>query len=76
MDGTKLDRHLDDVSKWQKKVSGFTHSYGIKFYKYLQIKCTFCYTAWAHGKTVMDPKVVKRLDYLNKENWNQKKVRL
>ena len=61
MDGTKLDRHLDDVSKWQKGEWFSPIHMELSFTNICNQKCTFCYTAWAHGKTVMDPKVVKDL---------------
>jgi len=61
MDGTKLDRHLDDVAKWQKGEWFSPIHMELSFTNICNQKCTFCYTAWAHGSTVMDAKVIKDL---------------
>jgi len=58
MDGTKLNRHLDEVVKWQKGEWFAPIHMEISLANVCNQKCTFCYTAWAHGKNMMSEDMV------------------
>lgn len=53
MDGTKLDRHLEEVNRWKEKKWFSPIHMELSFTNMCNQKCTFCYTAWAHGTTKM-----------------------
>jgi len=53
MDGTKLNRHLDELVKWQKGEWFAPIHMEISLANVCNQKCTFCYTVWAHGKNMM-----------------------
>lgn len=53
MDGTKLDRHLDEVVKWQKGEWFAPLHMEISLTNVCNQKCKFCYTIWTHGKDMM-----------------------
>lgn len=56
MDGTKLNRHLEEVVKWQQGVWFAPVHMEISLANICNQKCTFCYTVWAHGKNMMSEK--------------------
>ncbi|MBF0246971.1 MAG: radical SAM protein [Alphaproteobacteria bacterium] len=61
MDGTKLNRHLETVVKWQKGEWFAPIHMEVSLTNVCNQKCTFCYTAWAHGKVMMDEETVVRM---------------
>lgn len=61
MDGTKLNRHLDEVVKWQKGEWFAPIHMEVSLTNVCNQKCTFCYTSWAHGKVLMNDETVERM---------------
>ena len=61
MDGTKLNRHLDEVVRWRKGEWFAPLHMEISLTNVCNQKCTFCYSIWAHGKTVMPRDTVTQL---------------
>ena len=61
MDGTKLNRHTDEVLKWKEKKWFSPIHMELSFTNICNQKCTFCYTAWAHGSTKMSKDTIINL---------------
>ncbi len=61
MDGTKLHLHQDEVLKWKNKKWFSPIHMELSFTNICNQKCTFCYTAWAHGKTKMSKDTIINL---------------
>ncbi len=61
MDGTKLDRHLDEVVRWRKGEWFAPIHMEISLTNVCNQHCTFCYIDWSHGKTRMSEAMVERL---------------
>ncbi len=53
MDGTKLNRHLAEVVKWQNGDWFPPIHMEVSLANVCNQKCTFCYIIWAHGKILM-----------------------
>ena len=61
MDGTKLNRHLEEVVKWQKGEWFAPIHMEISLANICNQRCTFCYTSWAHGKNMMSEEMICNL---------------
>tara|TARA_B100000579_G_C22847086_1_gene865049 strand:- start:4716 stop:5900 length:1185 start_codon:yes stop_codon:yes gene_type:complete len=61
MDGTKLNRHTEEVLKWKNKEWFSPIHMELSFTNICNQKCTFCYTAWAHGSTKMSKETIINL---------------
>jgi len=53
MDGTKLNRHLDEVVRWQRNEWFAPIHMEISPSKVCNQHCSFCYIEWSHGKINM-----------------------
>jgi MoaA/NifB/PqqE/SkfB family radical SAM enzyme len=61
MDGTKLDRHLDEVVRWRRGEWFAPIHMELSLTNVCNQHCTFCYIDWSHGKTRMSDAMVERL---------------
>lgn len=61
MDGTKIDRHLDEVVKWQKGERFAPIHMEVSLANVCNQHCVFCYIDWQHGKNMMPPEMVEKL---------------
>ena len=61
MDGTKLNRHLEEVVKWQRGEWFAPIHMEISPSKICNQHCTFCYIDWAHGVTNMPEEMLLNL---------------
>jgi GTP 3',8-cyclase len=57
MDGTKLDRHLQEVVNWRNNQWFPPIHLEISLTNVCNQKCSFCYSIWTHGKTLMPEKM-------------------
>lgn len=61
MDGTKLNRHLEEVVKWQKGEWFAPIHMEISPSKTCNQDCSFCYIDWSHGKVNMPENMLVNL---------------
>lgn len=61
MDGTKLDRHLEEVVAWRRGDWIAPIHLEISLTKVCNQHCTFCYIDWSHGAVQMDEEVAINL---------------
>tara|TARA_R110002012_G_scaffold138444_6_gene293679 strand:+ start:1899 stop:2948 length:1050 start_codon:yes stop_codon:yes gene_type:complete len=61
MDGTKLNRHVEEVAKWRRGEWFAPLHMELSLTNVCNQKCTFCYTIWAHGRTQMSTDQVTQL---------------
>lgn len=58
LDGTKLNRHLKEVVKWQEKQKIAPIHLEISVSNFCNQKCIFCYIDWQHGQINMSEKML------------------
>jgi len=61
MDGTKLERHLDEVVRWRRGEWFAPIHMELSLTNVCNQHCTFCYIDWSHGKARMSEAMVERL---------------
>lgn len=61
MDGTKLNRHLEDVVNWQKGNDVNPIHLELSLANVCNQACEFCYISWSHGKDILEKETALNL---------------
>ena len=61
MDGTKLNRHLEEVVKWQRGERFAPIHMEVSLTNVCNQKCVFCYIDWQHGRNQMSEAMAVQL---------------
>ena len=61
MDGTKLNRHLDEVVKWKNNQWFSPLHMELSMTNICNQHCTFCYIDWSHGKQRLNETSTRKL---------------